>query len=380
MFEVSYIYIAILLIVIWSVYRVIVLKNSKEKNTLREVLINLFFIYLLILINLTICKMGFLRIDFNMNFYINYIPFIETINMLKDNFMGIGNTLYNVIGNILLFVPIGIAIPLLFRESNKLGKVVLYGFVASFTIEFIQLFTPMNMTDIDDVIFNTLGAIVGFLIFNICYNYIKNRKFINIIDKVSSDYKGGLVGVCAKPIGAMIIGTTLLSITICYSSTASSKTPDDEIVKEVFTYYDNYEHIAVENFEDYKFFLQDNDGYIDLISVEKIFNNRWTQGTSGVHLDNNNADYSISTINSGGKTGLVVFGKNKGADTIEIDFNSKKYTEDIKKDDYFIVSFPTFELLDENSDVYNFFSGEESNDLKIRFLENESTYEYMIKG
>lgn len=379
MFQVSYIYIAILLTVIWAIYRIIVNKKSSEKNTLREVLINIFFIYLLILVNLTICKMGVLRIIFNMRVHINYIPFVETINMLKDNFMGIGNTLYNVIGNILLFVPIGFAVPLFFRNSNKLGSVALYGFIASFTIEFIQIFTPSNITDVDDIIFNILGSVLGFFIFNICYKIIKNSKCVNVIDKVSSDYKGGLVGLCVKPIGAMILSIIILSTMVAYSSTASGKLSDEEIVKAVFSYYDNYEIIASKNFDDYKFLLSEDEGRIELLTAEKVLNNRWTGG-AGSQFDNTAFDYSVTTINNDNKTGLIVFGKNKDADTIEIEFNGNKYSEVIKKDDYFIVSFPTFELLDENSDVYNFFSGEESNDLKISFLENGNTYEYMIRG
>ena len=93
MITISYIYIAAILIVIWTIYRIIVLIKSKEKNILREVMINIFFIYFLILINLTICKMGMLQISFQHRFYINYIPFVETINMFKDNFMGIGNAI-----------------------------------------------------------------------------------------------------------------------------------------------------------------------------------------------------------------------------------------------------------------------------------------------
>ena len=165
MITISYIYIAAILIVIWTIYRIIVLIKSKEKNILREVMINIFFIYFLILIYRTICKMGILQISFQHRFYINYIPFVETINMFKDNFMGIGNAIYNVVGNVLLFVPLGFLIPLLFKKKNKIFNIALYGFYASLAIEFIQLFTPINLTDIDDIIFNTLGAVLGFFIF-----------------------------------------------------------------------------------------------------------------------------------------------------------------------------------------------------------------------
>lgn len=81
--------------------------KSKEKNILREIAINIFFIYFLIVIYLTICKMDMLQINLQNRVYINYIPFVETIKMFQDNFMGIGNAIYNIMGNILLFVPLG---------------------------------------------------------------------------------------------------------------------------------------------------------------------------------------------------------------------------------------------------------------------------------
>lgn len=160
--NIIYIYTAIIIIIIWFIYRAIVLTKSKEKNILREMAINLFFIYFLILVNLTICKMGMLQISLKHKFYVNYIPFIETINIFKDNFMGIGNAVYNVVGNILLFVPLGFFISLLFSKKNKILSIVLYGFCASIAIELLQLLTANNLTDIDDIIFNTLGSVLVF--------------------------------------------------------------------------------------------------------------------------------------------------------------------------------------------------------------------------
>ena len=78
--------------------------------------------------------------------------------MFRNDFADIHIALYNVIGNILLFIPLGFCIPLFFNKKNKLSKVILYGFTASLIIEVLQLFTPYNITDIDDIIFNTFGT------------------------------------------------------------------------------------------------------------------------------------------------------------------------------------------------------------------------------
>jgi glycopeptide antibiotics resistance protein len=130
--SVPYIYIVAVLFVIWTIYRIIAVLKSKEKNRYREVAINIFFIYFLILMGLTIFKGSNLSIMFENKLYVNYIPFMETINMFKNNYMnymGIRNAVYNVVGNILVFVPLGFLIPLLFEMKNKIIYIALYGFL-----------------------------------------------------------------------------------------------------------------------------------------------------------------------------------------------------------------------------------------------------------
>lgn len=81
---------------------------------------------------LTIFKGSNLSIMFENKLYVNYIPFMETINMFKNNYMnymGIRNAVYNVVGNILVFVPLGFFIPLLFEMKNKIIYIALYGFL-----------------------------------------------------------------------------------------------------------------------------------------------------------------------------------------------------------------------------------------------------------
>ena len=147
MIGISFIFSSILFTIIWVIFRIRFYIKNKPINKLREIFINLFFIYFLILVNLTIFKYGELMIDFDTRFYINYIPFLETINMFNNDFVNIHLALYNVLGNILLFIPLGFCIPLFFYKKNKLTKVILYGFTTSLTIELLQLFTPYNFTD-----------------------------------------------------------------------------------------------------------------------------------------------------------------------------------------------------------------------------------------
>lgn len=63
--------------------------------------------------------------------------------------------------NILLFVPFGYLLPLLWKRADRWWKVVLCGFVLSLGIELIQMVTHLGMFDLDDLMNNSLGALLG---------------------------------------------------------------------------------------------------------------------------------------------------------------------------------------------------------------------------
>ena len=69
--------------------------------------------------------------------------------------------------NILLFVPLGIFLPIMYKSINRLSKIAALGFVLSLTVELIQMF-GQGATDINDLITNTAGACLGFGIYKIC--------------------------------------------------------------------------------------------------------------------------------------------------------------------------------------------------------------------
>lgn len=66
--------------------------------------------------------------------------------------------------NVVLFVPLGLLLPCCWEGFDRIGHAALFGFLFSLAIELSQLLN-FRVTDIDDLIANTLGAVVGCLIF-----------------------------------------------------------------------------------------------------------------------------------------------------------------------------------------------------------------------
>ena len=73
----------------------------------------------------------------------------------------------NIIGNLCLFIPTGVILPVLYRRLDCFWKVLLAGAGLSFAIETIQLLFPGSVSDIDDLILNTAGAAMGYGIYKL---------------------------------------------------------------------------------------------------------------------------------------------------------------------------------------------------------------------
>ncbi len=93
----------------------------------------------------------------------NLIPFRVFYDTAKEVFVNgkINAFLINFLGNIVLFIPVGFCVPLLWH--TKAGKTALCGFSLSLFIEICQLFLPRS-TDVDDLLLNTLGTLAGYLL------------------------------------------------------------------------------------------------------------------------------------------------------------------------------------------------------------------------
>lgn len=88
------------------------------------------------------------------NFSLNLIPLIDIMNSPAEY-------IKNTVLNILLFMPLGFLLPVIWSEYRDAKKTALTGLAVSAIIEILQIFT-FRFTDIDDLITNTLGTALGY--------------------------------------------------------------------------------------------------------------------------------------------------------------------------------------------------------------------------
>lgn len=94
----------------------------------------------------------------------------------------------NLVGNIVLFVPLGVYFSL-FNEDKRIWKNTLYVCFISLAAEMIQYILKMGIADIDDIILNTVGGFLGSVVYKILRRKLKSsekvRRVIEILAPVA---------------------------------------------------------------------------------------------------------------------------------------------------------------------------------------------------
>ena len=139
-------------IIILTIRITYLIYNKKKIELHKELLMFLFIVYVLLL---------YYVVTFQDNNYgdNNFVPFKE---MFRYN---INSSLFikNVLGNILLFIPLGLFISLYIKSRSFLVTLML-SIIISCSIEFVQSIIGRTV-DIDDVILNSLGGLIGYIIY-----------------------------------------------------------------------------------------------------------------------------------------------------------------------------------------------------------------------
>lgn len=152
----------IIITVIISSLRITYLISKHKKFLLHKELIYLIsIIYILCLFHVV----TFQDVNYGAS---NFIPFKE---IFRYSF-GSHKFIKNILGNIMLFIPYGFLASYLLK-NKKLGVISVLTIIASLTIETVQYYIG-RVFDIDDIILNLIGGIIGFLIY-IGIDAIRNK-------------------------------------------------------------------------------------------------------------------------------------------------------------------------------------------------------------
>lgn len=170
-------------LIVYLAIRISILFFKKKKINFKMEGIKLILAtYLILLIELTVLRHVYfpwdIRFSSDYNFHsVNLEPLIETIKL--TNGQSSFDFVYNLYGNILWFVPLGIILPRLKQfKKYTLVKSMLVGIGLSIAIECGQFILGSGISDIDDVIFNSLGTLIGCGLYFILNRLLTKKKHL----------------------------------------------------------------------------------------------------------------------------------------------------------------------------------------------------------
>ena len=171
MVKIPFLFLELVFTAIWLIIRIAVWIKKKHIDWKREAFLLLIYINFSVIIRFTFFPMS--KVDGRIQplifdiatafpFRVNLITFVNLFDY--DNKRDL---LLNVIGNVAMFIPSGIVLPIVYKRLDTFWRVLVAGAGISLCIEIIQLPFRVRATDIDDLVLNTVGVIVGYGLYSL---------------------------------------------------------------------------------------------------------------------------------------------------------------------------------------------------------------------
>lgn len=158
--------------------------DSKKKKIIKNSFIVLFVIYILLLFLVLLFKYPttmvsdavarwksgaeIVRIKPQLVPFQTIVEYIKNVQAPYDWFFK------NLACNLIMFIPYGFLLPAFWKNGHYRGlKIVISGCILSIVIEVLQYITAFGQMDIDDVILNTLGVVIGYELFRLIKYWLK---------------------------------------------------------------------------------------------------------------------------------------------------------------------------------------------------------------
>lgn len=160
------------IVLFWGIYL-----RKKEVSLLSKIYLGVFGLYYACVLHFTgagtVYDIKLYGIDFSSN-QLNLIPFSQEIDTV----------IYLL--NLVLLMPCGFLLPLIVKKFDSFKRILLVNLGISLSIELSQLFNNRK-TDIDDIILNVAGAIIGYIVYRLVaklFPKISNKNMFNISEFV----------------------------------------------------------------------------------------------------------------------------------------------------------------------------------------------------
>lgn len=157
---------------------------NKRERIETAFLYGVFICYILFLIKLLFLSRVSLSDLFNsqrtLDRSMNLIPFYSIKGYIFSNSATIKNFAFsNVVGNIVIFIPLGTYLSL-FKNNKRVISNLIFIFIVSLFTEITQGLLGIGSSDIDDIILNCLGGLIGILGYKFLLSVLRDEKKVRV--------------------------------------------------------------------------------------------------------------------------------------------------------------------------------------------------------
>lgn len=327
--------------IVFAVWRLFLWRRQR-RDLIREVGIWALFAWALMVVTLTFFPMIIIFYDWTSG--MNLIPLASIRQLLTETAPGVA--FENIVGNVVLFVPFGLLLPLLFDKVRTSWAVAWRAAVVSISIELLQWVTGARATDVDDIILNTAGALVGYAFY----------RLLVVVVAATTPGKGTLERLVTTTqrepltLGLMPIGVTLLFampvivIPLITSTLADGRTG---ILAHATAQHPGSSVLARGDFDEHTFVVvgtRSGERGMTLVGFERVLPGRftWVSTSDPVVGDGSRYDWIVTAFNTERNEVpfLVVWGRNEAsASRFEVAAGAEEHNIPID-DGVFIAAIP----------------------------------------
>jgi hypothetical protein len=271
----------------------------------------------LAVIHLTFFPMVIIFYDWSSG--INLVPFASIRQLLTQTVPSVA--VRNIVGNLVLFIPFGVALPLLFANVRSVGAVAWRAAAVSAAIEVMQWLTGARAIDVDDVILNTAGAVVGYGVYRLIALLAGRFAAGNrVLERLAVEPSREPLAVGLVPTGVTLLVVLPLLIVPVLSGTLGEG--EGGIVGEARAALPGSTLLIRGDFQEHTFLVVGTQDEMVLVGFEQVLPGRFTLVSTSDPINGERSAYSwtITPFNvvRGETPHLVVFGRNaSGAASVE---------------------------------------------------------------
>ena len=146
----------------------VLLYKSKKIDKLQRNAAIILSLYVVILLYFTVIgRYSHEEYENRIYFYYSYRRLIEHYDT---------QSMRQILLNIAMFVPVGFMLPMVFNSKGKYLKAIVVSILLIIVIEFLQMLTKTGSCEVDDIINNLIGALLGIALYHMAFKLFKNQK------------------------------------------------------------------------------------------------------------------------------------------------------------------------------------------------------------